>query len=141
MLQVKDRIMAVDYGLKRIGLALSDPLGITAQGLGVLNRRGKKSDIHELAQLIREHEVVTVLIGLPLNMNGSAGTLYDEVKKFGKSLEAATGAPILFRDERLTTVQAERMLIKSDVSRKKRSKVIDKIAAQLILQNYLDSLA
>jgi len=106
----------------------------------VLTRRGKKSDIHELAQLIKEHKVATVLIGLPLNMNGSAGTLYDEVKRFGKSLEAAAGAPIVFRDERLTTVQAERMLIKADLSRKKRRKVIDKIAAQLILQNYLDSL-
>ncbi|GMT41809.1 MAG: putative pre-16S rRNA nuclease [bacterium] len=136
----KVAIMAVDYGLKRIGLAVSDKLGISAHGLEVLTRRGKNKDISDITRLIGEYEIETVLIGLPLNMNGTPGTLYDEVKKFGDSLKAASGVPVVFRDERLTTVQAERVLIDAGVSWKKRNKVIDKMAAQLILQNYLDFL-
>jgi putative Holliday junction resolvase len=135
----KARILAIDYGTKRIGLAVSDPLGITAQSVGVVMRKGKKKDIAEIKKVIEDRGVDKIVVGLPLNMNGSEGTLYGAVKKFGKKLEEALGLPVVYHDERLTTVQAEKVLLSGDVSRKKRRAVIDKIAAQLLLQNYLTS--
>ena len=136
----KAKILALDYGSKRIGVAVSDPLGITAQPVTVIHRKGKKKDIPELLEIIKEREVDKIVIGLPLNMSGSKGTLYDEVKKFGTLLEKKSSLPVDYFDERLTTMQAEKVLISGDVSRNKRRKVIDKMAAVLILQNYLDSL-
>jgi len=134
------KILALDYGSKRIGVAVSDPLGITAQPVTVINRKGKKKDIPEILGIIKEREVGKIVVGLPLNMNGSKGTLYDDVKKFGALLESKSGLPVDYLDERLTTVQAEKVLLSGDVSRSKRRKVIDKTAAVLILQNYLNTL-
>jgi len=134
------KILALDYGSKRIGVAVSDPLGMTAQPVTVINRKGKKKDVPEILGIIKEREVGKIVLGLPLNMNGSKGTLYDEVKKFGGLLEKASGLPVDYIDERLTTMQAEKVLLSGDVSRSKRRKVIDKMAAVLILQNYLDTL-
>ena len=133
----KAKILALDYGTKRIGVAVSDPLGITAQPVTVINRKGKKKDVPELLGIIKEREVDKIVIGLPLNMNGSKGTLYDEVKKFGAMLERVSSLPVDYQDERLTTMQAEKVLLAGDVSRQKRRNVIDKMSAVLILQNYL----
>lgn len=134
----RSRIMAIDYGQKRLGLAISDPLGIIAQGLGVIERKGKKKDIQSLKDLIEENGVGEVVLGLPRSLSGGEGTLQEEVENFGRRLEAGLGIKVAYQDERFTTAQAERVLIDADVSRKKRRGVIDKMAAQLILQNYLD---
>ena len=137
MTEKKTKILAIDYGTKRIGLAVSDPMGITAQPVGVLNRKGKKTDIPLIGKVIKEKEVERIVIGLPLNMNGSEGKLCGEVKKFGERLEREFGLPVVYQDERLTTAQAEKVLLMGDASRQKRRGVIDQMAAQLILQKYL----
>jgi len=139
MASIKEKILSVDYGTRRIGLAVSDPLGITAQPVGVIKREGKKKILGRIKELIEKQDIKKILIGLPLNMDGSEGTLIDEIKKFGGYLEKNTGLPVVYYDERLSTVQAERLLIGADVSRQKRRDVIDKLAAQIILQSYLDS--
>lgn len=138
MEQIK-KILALDYGLVRIGVAVSDALGFTAQGVGVIERKGKKKDIQEIIRIIEKTGAEDILIGKPLRLSGDAGTIQKEVEDFAVALEKASGKPVIFRDERLTTAQAERHLIAADVSRKKRKEVIDMIAAQLLLQNYLDS--
>ncbi|MHB9154724.1 MAG: Holliday junction resolvase RuvX [Endomicrobiales bacterium] len=133
------RIMAIDYGRKRIGIAVSDPLGITARPLEVLERKALKSDLDRIAFLVKEFEVSLIVIGLPLNMNGTPGILTEEVKGFAAHLTERTGLAVEFLDERLTTWQAERMLIEeADVPREKRKKLRDKVAASLILQAYLE---
>jgi len=132
------RIMGLDVGEKRIGIAISDPMGWTAQGHSVLNRRKPKDDFECLLRICREYEVKKIIIGFPLNMNGSIGPKAREVEEFARDLAEFTGLPMDFWDERLTTKSAERLLIEADVSRKKRKKVIDKLAAVNILQAYLD---
>lgn len=134
------KIMALDYGSKRIGVAASDPLGLTAQGVCVIERKNKKKDIAEIVALAEKLDVGEILMGKPMRMTGTPGTLQEEIERFAIALEKAAGRPVTLRDERFTTMQAERHLIAADVSREKRKGVIDKIAAQLLLQNYLDSL-
>ena len=134
------RIMALDVGDKRIGVALSDPLKITAQGLTTYQRTILKEDVEGIWQLIREHEVEELVVGLPKNMDGSQGYKVDDVKFFVDQLLKKGDIPILWVDERLTTVSAERTLLEADVSRKKRKTVIDKMAATIILQSYLERL-
>jgi putative Holliday junction resolvase len=133
------RIMGLDIGEKRIGIAISDPMGWTAQGHTVLNRKNLKQDLKIIAQICEEYEVTRIVLGLPLNMDGSIGVKVVEVKEFGKRLAGFTGLVIDYWDERLTTKSAERVLIAADVSRKKRKKVIDKMAAVNILQTYLNN--
>jgi len=133
------RVMALDYGEKRIGIALSDPLGITAQGMKVLERTSLKKDIAFLADTCREEEVAEIVLGLPRNLNGSLGPKAREVEKFGEALQQRLDLPVLYYDEWLSTVAAEKVLLEADLSRKKRKKVIDKTAAVIILQSYLDS--
>ena len=135
------RIMGLDVGEKRIGIAISDQMGWTAQGHSVLNRQNWKSDSNVLWEICQEYRVTKIVIGLPLNMNGSIGAKAIEVQEYGKKLAHHTGLAIDYWDERLTTRSAERILIEADVSRKKRKKVIDKMAAVTILQSYLDSKA
>lgn len=131
--------MALDIGDKRIGVAISDPLKITAQGLTTYNRTILKEDIAGIWQLIQENDVEKLVVGLPKNMDGTEGYKVDDVKFFiGELLKKGT-IPIQWVDERLTTVSAERTLLEADVSRKKRKNVIDKMAATIILQTYLDS--
>jgi len=132
------RILGVDYGEKRVGLALSDPLGITAQNLEVIENRGDDALVRDLADRVKRHDARRVVLGLPRNMDGSAGPKARYVEALAQKLEAALGIPIIRIDERLTTRQAERVLIDADVSRAKRKKVVDKMAAALILQSYLD---
>ena len=135
------RIMALDVGERRIGVALSDALGITAQPLMTYNRAkdNRKEDIAGLWELIKKHEVEKLVVGLPKNMNNTLGFKAEEVQNFIKALVAVEDIPVEWVDERLTTVSAERTLLEADVSRKKRKDVIDKMAAVLILQTYLES--
>ena len=134
------RIMALDVGSKRIGVALSDPLKITAQGLQTFQRTTLEEDVKGLWQLIDEHEVSQLVVGLPKNMDGTIGFKAEEVQQFIADLTAERKIEIIWIDERLTTVSAERVLLEADVSRAKRKKVIDKMAAVVILHSYLDRL-
>ena len=134
------RIMALDVGSKRIGVALSDPLKITAQGLQTFQRTTLEEDVKGLWQLIDEHEVSQLVVGLPKNMDGTIGFKAEEVQQCIADLTAERKIEIIWIDERLTTVSAERVLLEADVSRAKRKKVIDKMAAVVILQSYLDRL-
>lgn len=135
------RIMGLDVGIKRIGIAISDPMGWTAQGHSVLHRGQLSTDLDSLAGICKEYDIEEVVLGYPLNMNGTVGPKANEIKEFGSILGERLQLPISYWDERLTTVSAERMLIDADVSRKKRKGVIDKLAAVNILQAYLDRIA
>lgn len=132
------RIMGLDIGDKTIGVAVSDLMGLTAQGVTTIKRVGKKKDIEEIKKIIAERQVNKIVSGLPKNMNGTVGPQGEKVQKFCELLKAETNLPIEFWDERLSTVAAERSLIEGDVSRQKRKKVIDMLAAVIILQGYLD---
>lgn len=133
------RIMGLDVGTKRIGIALSDPLGWTAQGHSVLQRKNDKADFDELLEICRLYEVEKIVIGYPLNMNGTIGPKALEIKQFAETMGEKSQLPVQLWDERLTTRSAERTLLEADVSRKKRKKVIDKVAAVNILQTYLNA--
>lgn len=130
------RILGLDVGQKRIGVAISDPLKITAQGLDTVER----GDIGSLEKVISQNDVVEIVVGLPLNMNGTEGERAKDAISFADTLKKKFSVPVKMWDERLSTASAERDMIKGDLSRKKRKSLSDKIAAQLILQNYLDSL-
>ena len=130
------RILAIDFGEKRLGLAVSGPLNITAQGLETVKR---KDSLKAIKSLISQYVISKIVVGLPLNMNGTKGARAVATEEFVESLKKGTGIDIELIDERLTSAQGERMLLEADVSRSKRKSSIDKIAAQLILQTYLDS--
>lgn len=135
------RILGLDVGEKRIGVAISDELGLTAQGIDVIERKndGKNKDIDRICQIISDYKVTKVIVGLPKNMNGTLGPSSEAVENYAMKLQRAISIDLEFWDERLTTAAAERILIEADVSRQKRKGVIDKLAAVLILQSYLDS--
>ncbi|HIV80506.1 MAG TPA: Holliday junction resolvase RuvX [Candidatus Avanaerovorax faecigallinarum] len=139
------RKIALDVGDKTIGVALSDELGITGQGLTTIERVGIRKDCGKVMDIIREYDCDTVVIGLPLNLNGTDSVQTEKVREFRTMLEnkmRSTGMQkvnVVWQDERFTTVMAERVLIDADVSRKKRKDVIDKQAAVIIMQSYLDS--
>lgn len=133
------RIMGLDYGDRKIGVAVSDMFGWTAQGLEVVERRRDGAEMQRIADLVREQEVEEIVVGLPKNMNGSIGPRGEICIAFADHLRDMLNLPVHLWDERLTTVSAERTLLEADVSRKKRRQVVDKMAASLILQNYLDS--
>ena len=136
------RCLSLDVGDKTVGIAVSDPLGLTAQGVKTIRRTSIKNDVNELGNLISEYEVDTLINGLPKNMNGTEGERCELVRNFAaKVQDAFPDVKQIFWDERLSTVAAEKSLIAADVSRKKRKKVIDKMAAVYILQGYLDSLS
>ena len=133
------RIMGLDLGESRIGVALSDELLLTAQGLCVINSRGSANDLAQVLQLIEQHAVTHVVLGLPRNMDGSSGPMVDKVKAFGRQLVERKPELVLeYWDERLTTTAAQRVLVDADMSRSRRRKVVDKVAASLILQGYMD---
>ncbi len=132
------RILALDVGEKRIGLAVSDPLGITAQGLEVLIRKNREADLARLLEVAREWRVQRVVVGLPRHMDGRLGAAAPKILELVKTLQEALGVDVVTWEERLTTVEAERVLLQADVSRKRRRQVVDQLAAVLILQNYLD---
>ena len=134
------RILALDLGKRRIGLAISDPLGITAQGLPNLERTNKRSDFAALEELIREREVGLILMGNPINMRGTEGRQSGWVREFAEQLERRTKLPVKLWDERLTSVEAGRVLRASGISIEKRAAAVDRLSAVILLQSYLDSL-
>ncbi|MDH4099423.1 MAG: Holliday junction resolvase RuvX [Nitrospirota bacterium] len=131
------RILALDLGSKRIGIAVSDALGLTASGLKVLESRGRERDLQAIRELVDEYEVDEIVVGLPVNMNGTEGPLAEKAREFGRLLEITTKLPIHLWDERLSTTAATRVLVEADLSRKKRKGVVDKVAAVIILSGYL----
>ena len=133
------RILGLDVGTKRIGVAMSDELLITAQGMQTLQRRALQGDLSEIKGMIENKCVGEGVVGLPLNMDGSYSAKTKEVVEFMDSLLKFVNVPVRTWDERLTTVQAERALLEADMSRAKRKRLTDKLAAQIILQSYLDS--
>lgn len=135
------RKMALDYGEVRIGIAFSDLLNIIANGYETYTRRDLDTDLNYLTQLAREHEVDEIVMGLPINMDGTEGERVQATRAFGEKLQKVSSLKISYIDERLTSVSAERLLISADVRRENRKKVIDKISATIILQNYLDKLS
>ncbi|MEQ9764623.1 Holliday junction resolvase RuvX [Streptococcus jiangjianxini] len=137
------RIMGLDVGSKTVGVAVSDPLGFTAQGIEIIaiDEENKEYGLERLAELVSDYKVDKFVVGLPKNMNNSEGPRVEASKLYGDLIKERFELPVDYQDERLTTVQAERMLVEqADISRGKRKKVIDKLAAQLILQNYLDRM-
>lgn len=133
------RIMGLDVGERTIGVAVSDAMGWTAQGIETIRRQNPERDMTRLTELIDEYQITEIVVGLPRNMNGTIGPSGESCQAFAASLIEHTSLPVHLWDERLTTAAAERMLISADVSRSKRKKVIDKIAATFILQGYLDA--
>ncbi|HJA41250.1 MAG TPA: Holliday junction resolvase RuvX [Firmicutes bacterium] len=135
------RILGLDVGSRTVGIALSDEMGWTAQGMETLRFPENQLDqvIPQLAEYIRRYEIQTIVVGLPKNMDGTIGARGQFCLEFGQKLQAELSVDIVFWDERLTTVAAHKYLIEADMSRKKRKKVVDKIASVLILQSYLDS--
>ena len=134
------RIMALDVGSRTIGIACSDALLMTAQGIETIRRTSLENDVNRLRELISEYEVHELVVGMPKNMNGTKGERAEKTEEFVEKMKAVIDLPVTFWDERLSTVMAERQLIAADVSRKKRKGVIDKMAAVVILQGYLDRL-
>ena len=134
------RILALDFGKRRIGIAVSDELGITAQGLETMERTNNREDLERLSQLISEKNVSLILMGNPLHMSGAESRQVEYTRDFASRLNAATGVPVQFWDERLTTVAAQRVLKESGISIQKRAKAVDRLAAVILLESYLDSL-
>ena len=138
------RVMGLDYGSKTVGVAISDPLGITAQGIETIERKEEnklRKTLARIEELVKEYEVEKIVLGFPKNMNNTIGDRAEKSLELKEMLERRTGLPVIMWDERLTTVEAERTLIESNVRRENRKKYVDKIAAVFILQGYLDSLS
>jgi len=135
----KPRVLALDLGTRRIGLAISDPLGITAQGLPTLQRVRIREDLAALDRIAKEHHVGLILLGHPLHMSGHAGRQAEAAREFGQRLSEFTGIPVRLWDERLTSVEAGRVLRSSGISIAKRAKAVDRLAAQILLESFLDS--
>jgi putative Holliday junction resolvase len=136
---IQSRVLALDLGKKRIGMALSDELGVTAQGLETLERTNIREDLARISQLAAERSVSLILMGNPLHMSGREGRQAEYARDFGERLRAASGIPVEFWDERLTTVAAQRVLRESGISIEKRAKAVDRLAAVILLESYLDS--
>ena len=137
------RIMGLDYGSKTVGVAIRDPLGLTAQGIEIIRRTSEnklRRTLARIEELVREYEVTTIVLGFPKNMNNTVGERGEKSLEFKEMLERRTGIPVIMWDERLTTVSANRTLMESGVRREDRKEYVDMIAAVYILQGYLDSL-
>ena len=132
------RFLGIDLGEKRIGISISDELGITAQGLPTINSISEDENLENIKKIIDKYEVKKIILGLPKNMNGSLGKQAKKAIVFAKKLKETFQLPVELEDERLTTTKAEKLLIETDRSRKKRKKVIDKMSAVIILQSFLD---
>jgi putative Holliday junction resolvase len=135
---VGGRVLALDYGKRRIGLAISDELGLTAQGLETLERTRVREDVARLAELAAQREVSLVVMGDPIHLSGRRGKQSEAVREFAARLHEKTGIPVEFWDERLTSVEAGRVLRKSGISSRKRARAVDRLAAVLLLESYLD---
>ncbi len=135
----KPRILGLDVGSKRIGVAVSDPLGLTAQGLETLHRQNRKRDLERLQHVIREYQVAEIVVGLPLRMSGAGGPQAEKMQAFAGLLRGRFKLPVHLWDERLTSAEANRLLRETQMSIQRRGEVIDQIAAVLILQSWLDA--
>ncbi len=133
------RVLGLDYGDRNIGVAVSDAFGWTAQGVEVLRRTSPERDMQRMQELVSEYDVTEIVLGLPKNMNGSIGPRAEMCMAFAEVLKQELNLPVQLWDERLSTAMVERTLIAADVSRKKRKQVVDKMAASVILQSYLDT--
>lgn len=133
------RTLALDVGSKRIGVAVSDPLGITAQGLPTLQRQNKRRDLEALRRLLSDYQVREVVIGLPLRLSGAEGTQSEKMRRFAEELHAHFGVPVHLWDERWTSTQANRLLREAELSIRKRGQAVDRMAAVLILQSWMDA--
>ena len=137
------RVMGLDYGSKTVGVAISDPLGITAQGIETIHRKAEnklRQTLARIEELVKEYEVDKLVLGFPKHMNNTIGDRAEKSLELKAMLERRTGLPVIMWDERLTTLEAERTLIESKVRREDRKKYVDKIAAVFISQGYLDSI-
>ena len=135
------RILGLDMGQKTIGVAISDPLGFTAQGIKTIYRKNKEQDIIELKKICEEYSVEKIIVGLPKNMDNSIGFAGEKSLEFTELIKEKIGIEIEMWDERLTTVAAHRAMLEADLSRAKRKKIVDKMAATFILQGYLDRIS
>ena len=133
------RVLGLDVGSRRIGIAVSDPLGITAQGLETLQRKNKRHDFERLGRIIHEYEVKEIVVGLPLRMSGAEGTQAEKMQEFAEELRRRFQLPVHLWDERLTSAEANRLLRETDLSIEKRGKAVDRMAAVLILQGWMES--
>ena len=131
----------MDVGDRTIGVAVSDPLGYTAQGLTTVRRKSLEKDFDKLREIFKEYEIQGIVVGLPKNMNGTIGPQAEKTMEFGRVLEEEFGHEVIYWDERLTTMAAHRAMLEADMSRKKRKTLVDKIAATYILQGYLDKIS
>jgi putative Holliday junction resolvase len=131
--------LGLDVGSKTIGIAISDPLGITAQGLETIRRKNKRLDFEQLAQLVREYEVSEIVVGYPLRLSGAEGIQSEKMQAFAEELRKKFGLPVHLWDERLTSSQANRVLREAELSIAKRGKAVDRLAAVLILQNWMEA--
>jgi len=137
--QTPGRILGLDVGSKRIGVAISDPLGITAQGLETIHRRNKRYDLEMLGNLVSRYQVREIVIGLPLRLDGREGTQAEKMRAFADLLHSEFGITVHLRDERWTSTQANRLLREAELSIEKRAQAVDRMAAVLILQSWLDA--
>ena len=138
------RIIGLDFGSKTVGVAVSDPLGITAQGLEIVRRQSEnklRKTLARIEEIIKEYQVEKIVLGYPKNMNNTLGDRVAKTEEFAAMLERRTGLEIVMWDERLTTVEAQRTMMEAGVRREDRDQYVDKIAATLILQGYLDSIS
>jgi putative Holliday junction resolvase len=135
------RILAIDYGARRIGLAVTDELGVTAQGLPTLHRTNKQNDFDHLRRTIKHYTVGEIVVGLPLRMSGETGTQSGKVEEFAEVLRSRFKLPVHLFDERLTSVEANRVLDETEMSDRRRKEVVDQLAAVLILQSFLEHRA
>lgn len=138
------RIMGLDYGSKTVGVAISDPLGLTAQGIEIIRRKTEnhlRQTLARIEELVREYQVESIVLGFPKNMNNTVGDRAEKSLEFKEMLERRTGLAVFMWDERLTTVEANRTMMEAGIRRENRHKYVDQLAAVFILQGYLDSLA
>jgi len=137
--EVPGRTLALDVGSKRIGVAVSDPLGITAQGLPTLQRQNKRRDLEALGRLLTEYQVREVVVGLPLRLSGAEGTQSEKMRRFAEELQKYFRIPVHLWDERWTSTQANRLLRETEISIEKRTQAVDRMAAVLILQSWMEA--
>ncbi len=133
------RILGLDYGSKRIGVAVCDELGMTAQGLATITRKNRRQTLEEIAGFIRTYNAEKIVIGYPIRLNGTEGIQCEKINRFASLLESSFSLPVIKWDETLSTKEAEEILIRTNIARKKRRNIVDKLAASLILQGYLDA--
>ena len=135
------RILGIDYGSRRIGVAICDELGMTAQGVAIISRKNRGADLDAIADLVRRYDIERIIIGYPLRLDGSEGVQCEKINRFCRRLEARLSLPVIRRDETLSTKEAEEILRQTGVHPKKRKEIVDRVAASIILQGYLDALA